>query len=503
MQLQNKIIRLPLFWKFAIVSTFVVVIFGLINIYLLWTSVYNSFEKEIDKRCKVLAGIVAEKALAPLVYEDALSLYNILDEVKQSDPSIAYIFLLNNQNKLVAQTYDINIPPGLLNVNRLNSENYNIQVINTENYKYPVIRDIAYPILNGNVGTVRLGIVEEHIQQEITQATWNLILMMIIFFSIGLAGALFFSYIITSPIKNISRQAQIFDLDKTSLEGDYTTANRKFKRFFNLQINDELDVLETKFSEMLVRLKHSYQELKETQDALIQAEKLTSLGTLSAGVAHEINNPISGIKNCTKRITKDPTNIEQNIKYILLIQEATTRIENVVQHLLNFSRKQDILLQKTKLNTVIENAIKLTNHKLSDRQITVKCQCQRDYFVNASANHLEQIFVNLILNSYDAILDRKEKDLQLKGVIEITINPIDDKVYIHFKDNGIGIPKSSQDKIFDPFFTLKKVGKGTGLGLSVSFNLIKEHHGTISFSSTVGDGTEFIIELPCSKNNTL
>jgi len=503
MQLQNKIIRLPLFWKFAIVSTFVVLIFGLTNIYLLWTSVYTSFEKEIDKRCKVLAGIVAEKALTPLVYEDALSLYNILDEVKQSDPSIAYIFLLNSQNKLVAQTYDINIPQGLLNINQLNSEDYNILVINTNNYKYPVIRDIAYPILNGNIGTVRLGIVEEHIQQEITEATRNLILMIIIFFILGLVGALFFSYIITSPIKNISRKAQIFDLNKTGLEKDYSVTKRKFRRFLNLQINDELDVLETKFSEMLVRLENSYQELKKTQGALVQAEKLASLGTLSAGVAHEINNPISGIRNCTKRITKDPANIEQNTKYILLIQEATTRIENVVQHLLNFSRKQDILLQKTKLNTVIENAIKLTSHKLSDQRIIVKRKFQRDHFVNASANHLEQIFVNLILNSYDAILERKENEPQLVGEIEITANPIDDKVYIHLKDNGIGIPKSVRDKIFDPFFTLKKVGKGTGLGLSVSFNLIKEHQGTISFSSTVGVGTEFIIELPCSKKNKL
>lgn len=501
--MQNKRIRLPLFWKFAIVSTFVVIIFGLINIYLLWTSVYTSFEKEIDKRCKVLAGIVAEKVLTPMVYDNTLSLYNVLNEIKQSDPSIAYIFLLNSQNKLIAQTYDINIPTSLLKVNQLNSEEYNIQVINTDNYKYPIIRDIAFPILKGSVGTVRLGIVEEHIQQELTDATWNMILMIIIFFIFGLGGALFFSYIITSPIKKISRKAQIIDLNKIGLDEDYTKTNRFFKHFFSLQINDELDELETKFSEMLARLKNSYHELKEMQSTLVQTERLASLGTLSAGVAHEINNPISGIKNCTNRMAKDPSNIEQNTKYILLIQEATSRIENVVQHLLNFSRKQDILLQKTKLNTVIENAIKLTDHKLSDRQITVKCQCQKDYFVNASANHLEQIFVNLILNSYDAILDRKEKDLQLKGEIEITINPIADKVYIHFKDNGIGIPKSSQDKIFDPFFTLKKVGKGTGLGLSVSFNLIKEHHGTISFSSTVGDGTEFIIELPCSKNNML
>ncbi len=194
---RKKIIKIPLFWKFAIISIFVIFIFGSINIYMLWSSVYTSFEKEIDKRCKVLAKIVSDKALTPMVYDDFVDLYNILDEIKQSDPSISYIFLLNNTNDLIAQTYDIKLPEGLLHANSLKSGEYNIKVINTSNFKYPVIRDIAYPVLNGEVGTVRLGIVEEHIQQQMMQATKNLVFMIIAFLIIGLAGAMFFSYIIT------------------------------------------------------------------------------------------------------------------------------------------------------------------------------------------------------------------------------------------------------------------------------------------------------------------
>lgn len=502
MRPQNKIINIPLFWKFAIISTIVVIIFGSINIYLLWTSVYKSFEKEIDKRCKVLAKIVSEKALTPMVYDDHFSLNNILDEIKQSDHSISYIFILNNSNNLIAQTYDINIPRGLINVNYIKSGSYNIKVIETSNFKFPIIRDIAYPILNGEVGTVRLGIAEEHIQQEMRVATRNLMLMIIAFFIFGLAGALFFSYIITTPIKKISQKAQIIDLNYIDSK-DYNIIRRKRVRLFNVQINDELDVLVTKFSEMLNRLKNSYLELKETQEALIQAEKLASMGTLSAGVAHEINNPISGIKNCINRIIKNPENIEQNAKYIILINEATDKIENVVQHLLNFSRKHDILLKKVNLSLIIDSAIILTNYKLQSNHIKVKADYQERYFVNGSANHLEQVFVNLILNSLDAILERKEKEPNLPGEIEIVINRISDKVYIHLRDNGMGIPDVIRDKIFDPFFTSKKVGKGTGLGLSVSFNLIKEHGGKIRFNSSEGSGTNFVIELPCYKNNQL
>ena len=499
MKVRNRIIKLPLFWKFTIISTIIVVIFGSINIYLLWTSVYKSFEKEIDKRCKVLAKIVSEKALTPMVYEDNLSLHNILDEIKQSDPSISYIFILNNTNNLIAHTYDIVIPKGLLEANSLKAEGLNIKVIKTNNFKYPVIRDIAYPILNGELGTVRLGIVEEHIQQQMMEATSNLILMIIAFFIFGLIGALFFSYLITLPIKKISQKAQIIDLDYIDTE-DYKIVERKTVNLFKIQVHDELDVLVTKFSEMLNRLKNSYIELKEAQGALVQAEKLASLGTLAAGVAHEINNPISGIKNCINRIIKNPKNVDQNSKYIILIKEATEKIENVVQHLLSFSRKQDILFEKTDLNLTIDSAVLLTTYKLEKNYILVETDYCERYYVNGSTNHLEQIFVNLILNSLDAILERKETEAGFVGKIEIFIKQILDKVYIHFKDNGMGIPSVIQDQIFDPFFTSKKVGKGTGLGLSVSFNLIKEHKGKINFSSKIGSGTEFVIELPCYKH---
>ena len=495
MGVSKKSVRIPIFWKFALMSIIIVGIFGSVNLYMLWSSVYTSFEKEIDKRCKVLAKIVSDKALTPMVYEDNLSLYTILDEIKQSDPSISYIFILDNANHLVAQTYDIRLPEGLVNANTIKSGLFSIKVIRTNNYKYPVIRDIAYPILNGEVGTVRLGIVEEHIQQEIADATRNLLIMIFAFLAMGLTGALFFSYLITSPIKRISQKAQIIDLNFIDSEKYIIDDSKKF-RLLNVEVTDELDVLETKFSEMVNRLGKNYKELKEAQKALVQAERLASLGTLSAGVAHEINNPISGIKNCSNRIIKNPQNTEQNLKYITLIKEATDKIEKVVHHLLKFSRKQDIVLSKLDLNTVIESALSLTSHKLKANQITTKTDCKKNCFVNGSTNHLEQVLVNLIINGLDSIMERKESESSHKGEIKISVQAISDKVYIHVIDNGLGIPTEIQNKIFDPFFTSKEVGKGTGLGLSVSFTLIKKHNGKIQFSSKPGQGTEFVIELP-------
>ncbi len=320
-------------------------------------------------------------------------------------------------------------------------------------------------------------------------------LMVLSFFIIGITGAFFFSHLITSPIKKISQKAQIIDLDSMTLE-NYPIMEPKKLKVFNVQVNDELDILVTKFTEMINRLNNSHTELKETQKALTQAEKLAALGTLSAGVAHEVNNPLSGIKNCINRIDKNPNKTEQNAKYYVLIKEAVNKIENVVKHLLDFSRKQNITFEKVDMNLIIKKSISLSRHKLEGRQISMNHHFNKDCFVNGSANHLEQVIVNLILNSLDAITERKEKDPNIDGTIEITLKHISDKIFVHIKDNGMGIPDEMKNKIFNPFFTSKKVGKGTGLGLSVSFNLIKEHQGNIFFSSKKGSGTEFIIELP-------
>lgn len=498
MRQTNKIINVPIFWKFAIVSTIVVVIFGSINIYMLWSSVYTSFEKEIDKRCNILAQIVAEKALEPMVYGNEMNLYTILDQVGKSDSTISYIFILDKNNRLVANTYDVKIPRALLMANVIHGNYSSIKVIEASNFKSKIIRDIAYPILKGEVGVVRLGITEDSIREKLMADASDLIIMIFSFLILGLVGALFFSYIITKPITQISKMAQIIDFNNIETY-NYSITREKELKVLGFEIEDELDVLVNKFSEMLNRLKVNYKELKNTESALVQAERLASLGTLSAGVAHEINNPISGIQNCVNRIIKDPDNKEQNIKYISLIKEATDKIENVVQHLLKFSRKQKITLEKINVNTVIDSAISLTKHELQSKNVSLSFDSTKVYYVNGSNNHLEQVFVNLILNSIDAISEKKELFPNTNGTIEIFIKSMVSRVNIHFKDNGVGIPDDIKDKIFDPFFTSKKVGKGTGLGLSVSFSLIKKHRGNIRFFSSEENGTEFIVELSQNK----
>ena len=263
-----KFVNLPLFWKFAITITGLVFVFGMINMFILWKSVYRSFEKEIDKRSVVLSTIISEKAVDPIVYEDVVSLYDIVNDMVRSDSSIAYIFITDEKGKVIAKTFETNVPPSLLTVNRLNHGKYNIELLNAKNYRYRTIRDIAFPILGGRIGTVRLGLIEDSIRSEIKKATNSLLLMILLFLSIGLAGAFGFSYLITSPIHSIGEQAQNVNLESLDT-GIKVPEYPRYKKLFHIYFSDELDLLVAKFNEMLIRLKRNYAELRKTRNSFV------------------------------------------------------------------------------------------------------------------------------------------------------------------------------------------------------------------------------------------
>jgi len=174
-----KTINIPIFWKFAFTIILVVFIFGSINLYILWRSVYRSFEKEIEKRSVVLSSIISEKILSPIVYDDIITINNVLVEMQRSDTSIAYIFVTDINGQVLAKSFSLKIPISLIEANAIQAGSYNIQVIKTKNYSHSTIRDIAYPILNGDIGTVRLGLVEDTIRSEITEATKLLLIMIL------------------------------------------------------------------------------------------------------------------------------------------------------------------------------------------------------------------------------------------------------------------------------------------------------------------------------------
>lgn len=232
-------------------------------------------------------------------------------------------------------------------------------------------------------------------------------------------------------------------------------------------------------------------ELEETQMKLLQSEKMSSLGKLAAGIAHEINNPLGGIMIFANMMLEELNEEDERGDDLKRIVSEATRCKNIVKGLLEFSRQTDSEMELNDINRLLEQGMAL----LENQSIFHNIKIVKDFdktlpLVKCDSARLSQVFINFILNAVDAMGKR--------GTFSIKTNYDKDKnmAVIAFADTGCGIPEEIINKIFDPFFTTKEVGKGTGLGLSMSYGIIKDHGGTINIQSRVGEGTTFIIELP-------
>ena len=237
------------------------------------------------------------------------------------------------------------------------------------------------------------------------------------------------------------------------------------------------------------RVKERTRELRETQNQLIQSEKLASIGQLAAGVAHEINNPIGVMLGFSQVLLKRTAEDSPMHKPLATIEREGLRCKHIVESLLDFAHYSKPNLERADLNDLVEAALELTTHKATVTNIkTIKRYAPNLPQVLADQNRLQQVFLNILLNAYQAMPDG--------GELRIMTRQVNQEVHAVFADTGIGIPPEHLNRIFDPFFTTKEVGEGTGLGLSISYGIVEQHGGTIEAKSKVDTGSTFTVKLP-------
>jgi len=285
--------------------------------------------------------------------------------------------------------------------------------------------------------------------------------------------------------------------------------------------SEELDELARSFERMRERLRQAVaensqftqnleskveertQQLKAAQKKLMQNDRLASLGQLSASVAHEINNPVSGVLNLgmlMQRMLKDdgipPNRIEEFRKYLGQVVNETTRVGRIVSDLLAFSRRSKPQRSPADLNRIVRTTLSLVQHKLKLSNVEAET-CLAGHLADVFCDHsqIQQVVLNLLLNAAEAT--------QPKGGGRVTIatEPREGEVVLTVSDNGEGIQPENLARIFDPFFTTKSEGKGVGLGLAVSYGIIQAHGGDIEVKSKPGEGTTFIISLPLQQTS--
>jgi C4-dicarboxylate-specific signal transduction histidine kinase len=236
------------------------------------------------------------------------------------------------------------------------------------------------------------------------------------------------------------------------------------------------------------------QELREKQEQLVQAGKLATLGELTTGVAHELNNPLNNIGlfigNALDQMRLgrfDKGSVQQELENAM---EQVRKATAIISHLRTFGRPAPVSLEAVDVDEVIERSLSLMQEQLRLRAIDVELDlCAEELIVLGNAIQLEQVFINLLTNARDALADSRGK------TICIGTDREGDWIKVRFADTGPGIPPELEQRIFDPFFTTKEVGTGTGLGLSITYSIVKEHGGRISVEPG-RRGASFLIELP-------
>jgi signal transduction histidine kinase len=364
------------------------------------------------------------------------------------------------------------------------------------------------------IGWIELGLSVERVNRDIAQATRAAILLALLVIITTIAMIIFIVNAITRPVTEL--------VDATDLisRGDFSTK-------VEIEQRDEIGHLASTFNQMIDSLKLSRdeieqynrtleekiiertQQLEDAQAQLVQSEKLSAIGQLAAGVAHELNNPLGGIlgyaqftleklrKNVPEKT--QAKEIQSYIRYVSDIEVQARRCKTIVQNLLRFSRSsRTVEFEDLDVNRTIEETVTFVEHQLRISQMELDIQLTPDLpIIRGNAGQLQQVFTNLLINAMHA--SQPGAHIRIQSRYSPPLGEFGGTVEIAVSDSGHGIAEENLKKIFEPFFTTKEIGKGTGLGLSVSYGIVKEHGGEISVESEVGKGTTFTIVLPVQK----
>lgn len=250
--------------------------------------------------------------------------------------------------------------------------------------------------------------------------------------------------------------------------------------------------------ETTAEMQRREQELREKQDQLVQAGKLATLGELTTGVAHELNNPLNNIGlfigNVTDLLELPELDKERMKRDLSRAMEQVRKGSAIISHLRTFGRAAPASRERVPVKDVLDRSLSLLHEQLRLREIHVEVDLAgRNPVVVANAIQLEQVFLNLLTNARDAVADSPTKTIWIRGRVQ------GETLKLVFEDSGPGIPPGVEQRVFDPFFTTKEVGAGTGLGLSITYGIIRDHGGSITVSNRPGEGAAFEIELPAAR----
>jgi len=456
--------------KITILTTAIAVSVGVLIILSIRGEIVNAFRGELEKRAISIAVNLSDRIANHLLLKDFFQTSNALSEVMLKEKDVEYIFVTDEEGKIIAHTFDNGTPPDMLTWNPLQNGKLHVQLLDTEK---GYVRDIGVSVFQGTKSELHLGIREDGLNNTRTRVrniTVPLILLVIL---LGIIASFIFSRFITEPLNKFVEFTKVLGRGEYGKKVDVASA-------------DEVGYLARNFNRLSMELKIAQEKMEEayTYTHLLQAEKLSSVGQISAGLAHELKNPMTTLKMLFQAFREQPDMTKEDAEIINIEIE---KIDNILKNFLGFVKQKSSDFRDVNLNELIERVLSLATFDIENANIIVHKEMLENLpDVKADRALLEQVFLNLIINAVHAMPDG--------GEIRISGRTDELNTEIMIWDKGKGIPPDIQSKIFDPFFTTKE--QGTGLGLSIAYNIVKTHGGRLFFNSSEGRGTVFTVRLP-------
>lgn len=430
-------------------------------------------ELELQRKGTYLAEIIAQQMVEPLLYEERYTLYALLQSSLEAEEGIVvYGGVYNDEGESIVilekeKDKTASIDKGSVAIT---------SSIKVKESPHLQLYDISYPVKAkglGTIGYLRLGVTKKFMIETLEMVKRKLYLLSSIIIFSGIMAGLWMARKILSPILIL---------------------NKGVKRVGDGELGAEIDVvgegeikgLSIAFNEMSRKLREYVDAIKTAQEHLVRTEKLYAIGEFSAGVAHEIKNPLTSIKMLIQTVKRKGQALSN--KDIEILEEEINRIDRIVKDFLAFARHEKTEKADVNINEVLEEVITISRPKMEQSAISIKQKFSQPLpIIKGSHDVLKQAFLNLVLNAIQS-MDSGGGTLSIETLAD------EKTLYVIIKDTGVGISKENLKKIFDPFFTTKE--DGTGIGLTLTYNIINDHSGRIDIDSTPFMGTTVKVELP-------
>lgn len=467
---------MKLWIKIALLNVFIVVGLGILIGLTIRGVVVGSMRTELTRQGESIARNLSDRIADFVLLNDLYQTQAAIDDVLKTEHDVGYIFVTDKDGNLFAHTFKNGYPPDILLWNPVLTRGLqptknlltSNQLLDTEK---GFIRDIGIKIFGGMNPEVHIGIREDRIDQAL-KGIRNLIIMLTI--AVTMVGSILsfsLSRLITKPLY-------------TLMDFTHSLSRGEFGRKIDIRSKDEVGELSSTFNNLSCELDAYRKKMEESYKQMLRTEKLTALGRLSAGLAHEIRNPLTSIKVLFQAFKDNPALTKEDMKVVL---SATEQMDDLLTRFLRFARSDEFNVSDVYINSLIKQVINLAQFQIKNQSINVVLNLSKLPPIKADRAMIQQALLNLVLNAIEAMPEG--------GTLTISSKIENGSAVVSIGDTGSGISEEIKDKIFDPFFTTK--GDGTGLGLSIVYNIVSIHNGEISFE-TDGEGTTFTLRIPIS-----